>query len=55
MENIKESYKNNSLKISAPALNEKFFLPDLSYPVSDIQDYFTHILKKHEEKTDNLM
>ena len=32
---------------------DKFELPDESYSVSDIQDYFEHIIKKHEEKTDN--
>ena len=37
--NIKKSYKNNKFKISAPAWNEKFDLPDGSYSVSDIQDY----------------
>ena len=34
--------------------NSEFELPDGSYSVSDIQDYFEHILKKHREKTDNL-
>ena len=29
-------------------------LPDGSCSVSDIQDYFEYILKKHWEKTDNL-
>ena len=32
-------------EISAPAWNEKFELPDGSYFVSDIQDYFKYILK----------
>ena len=43
--NIKRSYKNTKLKISAPTLNEEFELPDGSYSVSDIQDYFKYILK----------
>ena len=30
----------------------KFELPDGLYSVSDIQDYFEYILKKHEENTD---
>ena len=30
-----------------------FELPDGSYSVSDIQDYFEYILKKHGEKTNN--
>ena len=33
--------------------NEKFELPDRSYFVSDTQDYFEYIFKKHGEKTDN--
>ena len=44
-ENIKSSYNNNTFKISAPTWNEKFKLPDGSYSVSDIQDYFKYILK----------
>ena len=43
--NIKKSYKNNKFKISAPTWNEEFELPDGSYSVSDIQDYFKYILK----------
>ena len=49
--NIKSSY-NNEFKISAPTWNEEFTLPDGSYSVSDIQDYFQYILKKHGENTD---
>ena len=48
--NIKSSYNNNKFKISAPTWNEEFTLPDGSYSVSDIQDYFEYILKKHGEK-----
>ena len=43
--NIKSSYNNNRFKISAPTWNDEFELPDESYSVSDIQDYFKHILK----------
>ena len=50
--NIKNSYNNNKFKISAPTWNEEFTLPNGSYSVSDIQDYFEYILKKHEENTD---
>ena len=32
-------------------MNEEFELPDGSYSISDIQDYFEYILKKHGEKT----
>ena len=50
--NIKNPYNNNKFKISAPAWNDKFELPDGSYPVSDIQDYFEYILEKHGEDID---
>ena len=40
--NIKSSYKNNKFKISAPTWSDKLKLPDGSYPVSDIQDYFEY-------------
>ena len=43
--NIKSSYNNNKFKISAPTWNEEFTLPDGSYSISDIQDYFKYILK----------
>ena len=33
-----------ALNLSAPMWNEKFELPDGSYYVSDIQDYFEHII-----------
>ena len=51
--NIKKSYKNNKFKISASTWNEDFELTDGSYSISDIQDYFECILKKHGEKTVN--
>ena len=50
--NIKSSYNNNKFKISAPTWNEEFRLPDGSYYVYDIQNYFEYIMKKHEENTD---
>ena len=43
--NIKKSYKNNKFKTSDLTWNEEFELPDGSYSVSDIQDYFKCILK----------
>ena len=51
--NIKGSYNNNKFKISAPMWSEEFELPDGSYSISDIQDYFEYILKKHSESVDN--
>ena len=50
--NIKSSYNNDKFKISVPTWNEEFKLPDGSCSVSDIQDYFEYILKKHGENTD---
>ena len=50
---IKKSYKNIKCKISAPTWNEEFQLPDGSYSISDIQDHFEYILKKHREKIDD--
>ena len=41
--NIKSSY-NNKFKISTSTWNDEFELPDGSYSVSDIQDYFEYIL-----------
>ena len=51
--NVKSSDNNNKFKISAPTWSEEFKLPDGSYSVSDIQDYFEYILKKHGESIDN--
>ena len=51
--NIKSSYNNNKFKITAPTWNEEFDLPDGSCSISDIQDYFEYILKKHSEIVDN--
>ena len=51
--NIKKWYKNNKFKISAPTWDEKFELPDGSYSVSEIQDYFEYIFKNQETVTDN--
>ena len=46
--NIKSAYNNNKFKISALNCNDKFDQPGGSYSVSDIQDYFEYIVKKHE-------
>ena len=43
--NIKSAYNNNKFKISAPTWNDKFDLPDGSYSISDVQDYFEYIIK----------
>ena len=49
--NIRSEYSNYKFKISAPTWSETFDLPDGSYTIDDIQDYFESIIKKHE--TDN--
>ena len=46
--NIKSAYNNNKSEISAPTQNNKFDLPDESYSISVIKDYFEYIMKKHE-------
>ena len=44
--NVKSAYKNNKFKTSAPTWNGEVDLPDGSYSVSDIQNYFEYIMKK---------
>ena len=51
--NIKSEYSNNKFKISAQTWNDELDLPDGSLSVSDIQDYFQYIIKKHETIADN--
>ena len=51
--NMKSSYNNKKLKISSPTWSDEFELPDGSYSILDIQDYFEYILKKHSENVDN--
>ena len=51
--NIKSECNNNKFKISAPTSKYTFDLPDDSYYIVDIQDYFEFIIKKHETLTEN--
>ena len=51
--NIKKSCNSNKSKISASTWYDEFELPDGSYSVSNIQDCFECILKKHGENVDN--
>ena len=51
--NIKSEYNNNKFKISAPTWNDTFDLPDGSYSIADIQDYFEFIIKKYKTLTEN--
>ena len=41
--NVKKSQKNNKFEISVLMWNEEFELPDGSYSVLDIQDYFEYL------------
>ena len=52
-ENIKSEYNNNKFKILAPTWNDTFDLPDASYSIADIQDYFEFIIKKHKTLIEN--
>ena len=49
--NIKSEYSSNKFKISATTWKGKFNLPDGSYSIAGIQDYFEFIFKKHETLT----
>ena len=49
----KKSEYNNKFKTSAPTWDDTFDLPDGSYSISDIQDYFEFIIKKYEALTEN--
>ena len=51
--NIKSEYNNYKFKVSSPTLNDSFDLLDGSYSISDIQDYFEVIIKKHKILTEN--
>ena len=51
--NVNSSYNNNKFRISAATWSEEFELQDGTYSISDIQDYFECIFKKHSESDDN--
>ena len=51
--NVKAEYNNNKFKITAPTWDKTFDLPDGSYNIQQIQDYFEFIIKKHETITDD--
>ena len=46
--NVKSDYNNNKFKISAPTWNDTFDVPDGSYSIVALQNYFEYITKKHE-------
>ena len=47
-ENINSKYNNNKFKMLGPTWSETFDLPDGSYEISGIQDYFLKMIQKHE-------
>ena len=51
--NIKSEYNNNKFKMSASTWSETFNLPDGSYTIDDMQDYFEFIIKKYETLTNS--
>ena len=46
--NVKSDYNNNKFKISAPTWSDTFDVPDGSYSIAALQNYFEYIIKKHE-------
>ena len=44
--NVKSEYNNNKFKVYASTWNDTFDLPDGSYSIADVQDYFEFIIKK---------
>ena len=51
--NIKSECNNNKFRFSAPKWNNTFDLPDGSYSITEIQDYFEFIIQKHKTLTEN--
>ena len=51
--NIKSAYNSNKFKLSTPTWNDTFDLPDGSYSIKDIQDYFEFIMKTYDTLTEN--
>ena len=49
----KSEYNNNKFKTPARTWDDTFDLPDGSYSISDIQDYFEFIIKKGKALTEN--
>ena len=50
--NVKSDDNNNKFKISAPTWNDTFDVPDGSYSIAALQNYFEYIIKKHETIAD---
>ena len=54
MRKHKSEYNNNKFKVYSPTWNDTIELPDGSYSIKDIQDFFEFIIKKRETLTENL-
>ena len=50
--NVKPDYNNNKFKISVPTWSDMFDVPDGSYSITRLQNYFEYIIKKHETIAD---
>ena len=50
---IKSAYNNNKFKISVSTWKDEFDLPNGSYSISEIRDYFKFIIKKHKTFAEN--
>ena len=48
---IKKVIQNNKFKVSAATWNEEFEYSNGSYFVSNFQEYFEYMLRKHGKKT----
>ena len=46
---MKEQYNNNKFRLSGPTWSKDVTIPDGSYEISQIQNYFLdEVIKKHE-------
>ena len=50
---MKSGWNNNKFKIFGPTWNHEFDLPNGSFSISEFQDYFEFIIKKHETLAEN--
>ena len=51
--NIKSTYNSNTFRALASTWNDEFDLPYCPQSISEIQDYFEFIIKKHETVAEN--
>ena len=50
--NVKSDYNNNKFIIPGPTWNDMFDVPDGSYSIAALQNYFKYIIKKYETIAD---